>query len=117
MGFRFRKIISVIPGVKVNLSKSGVSTSLGGRGATVNVGTSGKKTLTLGIPGTGMSYQLPLGGAAVLLIVALVVVLGLAFLIAPDQAARFCTGGSRRFSDRRPRSSSKPGSPRCRAFV
>lgn len=85
MGFRFRKIISVIPGVKVNLSKSGVSTSLGGRGATVNVGTSGKKTLTLGIPGTGMSYQLPLGGAAVLLIVALVVVLGLAFLIAPDQ--------------------------------
>ena len=85
MGFRFRKIISVIPGVKVNLSKSGVSTSLGGRGATVNVGTSGKKTLTLGVPGTGMSYQMPLGGAAVLLIVALVVVLGLAFLIAPDQ--------------------------------
>lgn len=85
MGFRFRKIISVIPGVKVNLSKSGVSTSLGGHGATVNVGTSGKKTLTLGVPGTGMSYQLPLGGAAVLLIVAAVVVLGLAFLIAPDQ--------------------------------
>lgn len=85
MGFRFRKIISVIPGVKVNLSKSGVSTSLGGHGATVNVGTSGKRTLTLGVPGTGMSYQLPLGGAAVLLIVAAVVVLGLAFLIAPDQ--------------------------------
>ena len=44
MGFRFRKIISVVPGVKVNLSKSGASTSIGGHGATVNVGTSGRKT-------------------------------------------------------------------------
>lgn len=85
MGFRFRKIISVIPGVKVNLSKSGASTSIGGRGATINVGTSGKRTLTLGVPGTGMSYQLPLGGAAILLIVALVIIAGIAFLIMPDQ--------------------------------
>lgn len=85
MGFRFRKIISVIPGVKVNLSKSGASTSIGGRGATINVGTSGKKTLTLGVPGTGMSYQMPLGVTALLLIVALAVIVGIAFLIAPDQ--------------------------------
>ena len=85
MGFRFRKIISVIPGVKVNLSKTGVSTSLGGHGATVNVGSSGKKTLTLGIPGTGLSYQVPLtwGSLAVLLIGAVVVV-GIAYLLAPD---------------------------------
>jgi hypothetical protein len=83
MGFRFRKIISVIPGVKINLSKSGVSTSLGGRGATVNVGSSGKKTLTLGIPGTGLSYQLPLGMGALALILALVVILGLAYFIFP----------------------------------
>ena len=64
MGFRFRKQFSIFPGVKINLSKSGVSTSLGGHGATVNVGTSGKRTMTLGIPGTGLSYQLSLGGAA-----------------------------------------------------
>ncbi len=85
MGFRFRKIISVIPGVKVNLSKTGVSTSLGGHGATVNVGSNGKKLLTLGIPGTGLSYQIPLtwGSLAVLLIAA-VVVCGIAFLLAPD---------------------------------
>ncbi len=85
MGFRFRKIISVIPGVKVNLSKTGVSTSLGGHGATVNVGSTGKKTLTLGIPGTGLSYQVPLtwGSLAVLLIGAVVIV-GIAFLLAPD---------------------------------
>ena len=84
MGFRFRKIISVIPGVKVNLSKGGVSTSLGGHGATVNVGSSGKKTLTLGIPGTGLSYQLPLTwGALAVLLIAAVLLVGLAFLIAP----------------------------------
>ena len=83
MGFRFRKIISVIPGVKVNLSKSGVSTSLGGRGATVNVGTSGKRTVTLGIPGTGMSYQAPLNASAAVLLVALVLIAGIAWLIAP----------------------------------
>jgi hypothetical protein len=84
MGFRFRKIISVIPGVKINLSKSGVSTSLGGRGATVNVGSTGKKTVTLGLPGTGLSYQLPLNGLAIVVVVGLVVLAGLAFLIAPD---------------------------------
>ena len=83
MGFRFRKIISAIPGVKVNLSKSGASTSIGGHGATVNVGTSGKRTVTLGVPGTGMSYQLPLNASAVVLIVALVLVAGVAYLIAP----------------------------------
>ncbi len=85
MGFRFRKIISVVPGVKVNLSKTGVSTSLGGHGATVNVGSTGKKTLTLGIPGTGLSYQIPLTwGSLAVLAVGAIVVVGLAFLLAPD---------------------------------
>ena len=84
MGFRFRKIISVIPGVKVNLSKTGVSTSLGGHGATVNVGSSGKKTLTLGIPGSGMSYAIPLTwGSLGVVLIAAVVLAGIAYLIAP----------------------------------
>ena len=83
MGFRFRKIISVVPGVKVNLSKSGASTSIGGHGATVNVGTSGRKTVTLGVPGTGMSYQLPLNASAVALLIVAVLILGVAYLIAP----------------------------------
>jgi len=43
--FRFRKSISVLPGVKVNLSKTGVSTSVGGKGATLNIG-HGKKNVT-----------------------------------------------------------------------
>ena len=55
MGFRFRKTVRVAPGIRLNLSKSGTSLSIGGRGATVNV--RGKRVrTTLGIPGTGVSY-------------------------------------------------------------
>jgi hypothetical protein len=56
MGFKFRKIIKVIPGVKINLSKSGISASIGGAGHTLNIGKKGIKT-TVGIPGSGMSYS------------------------------------------------------------
>jgi hypothetical protein len=83
-GFRFRKSIGVLPGVKVNLSKSRVSTSLGGRGATVNVGADGRRMVTIGIPGTGMSYRAPLTGTVVLLLLAAVVVVGLAWVIQPE---------------------------------
>jgi hypothetical protein len=83
-GFRFRKSIGVLPGVKVNLSKSRVSTSLGGRGATVNVGADGRRMVTIGIPGTGMSYRAPLTGTVVVLLLAAVVVVGLAWLIQPE---------------------------------
>ena len=55
MPFRFRKSFKILPGVRLNVSKGGVSTSLGGRGHEVNVGKRGVKT-TLGIPGTGISY-------------------------------------------------------------
>lgn len=56
MGFRFRKTIKVLPGVKLNLSKSGISTTLGKRGAALNIGKRGVKG-TVGIPGSGMFYQ------------------------------------------------------------
>jgi tetratricopeptide (TPR) repeat protein len=56
VGFRYRKSIKIVPGVRLNLSKSGVSTSIGRRGATVNVGHGRVKT-TVGLPGTGMSYS------------------------------------------------------------
>jgi hypothetical protein len=61
MGFRFQKRISLLPGVRINLSKSGVSTSLGPRGADVNIGKDGV-TANAGIPGTGLSYRQKLGG-------------------------------------------------------
>lgn len=56
MGFRFRKRINILPGVNINISKSGLSTSLGGKGATINISKKGIKG-TAGIPGTGISYS------------------------------------------------------------
>lgn len=54
MALRIRKSIKIAPGVKINLSKSGISTSLGGKGATVNLSKRGTR-ITTGIPGTGIS--------------------------------------------------------------
>lgn len=62
MGFRFRKTISIIPGVRVNLSKSGVSASVGGKGESVNIGHDGRVRGTVGLPGTGVSYSDTISG-------------------------------------------------------
>lgn len=56
MGLRYRKQIKVAPGVKLNISKSGVSTSVGKRGATVNLSSKGTRA-TVGIPDSGISYS------------------------------------------------------------
>lgn len=56
MGLRFRKRIKIIPGIWLNLSKSGISTSDGGKGLTVNLKKGNTKT-TAGIHGTGLSYS------------------------------------------------------------
>jgi hypothetical protein len=53
MGFRFQRRIRIAPGVRLNLSRSGISTSVGGRGFTLN----SRGTATVGIPGTGLSYR------------------------------------------------------------
>ena len=55
MGLRIRRSIKVFPGLTLNLSKSGVSASVGVRGARVTVGKAGIRK-TVGIPGTGLSY-------------------------------------------------------------
>ena len=55
MGFRFFRRIRVLPGVTLNLSRRGLSTSVGVRGAHVTVG-HGKVRETAGLPGTGMFY-------------------------------------------------------------
>jgi hypothetical protein len=55
VGFRFHRSIRLLPGVRLNLSKSGVSTSIGTRGAWLTFGERGTRT-TVGIPGTGISY-------------------------------------------------------------
>lgn len=63
MAFRFRKSIKIAPGVRLNLSRSGVSTTLGGRGLSMNVSRRGTR-VTAGIPGTGISYQVRSGGSS-----------------------------------------------------
>jgi hypothetical protein len=58
---KFRKSIKIAPGVKLNLSKSGVSGTFGGPGASVNIGKNGAY-LNTGIPGTGIYDRKKLGG-------------------------------------------------------
>ena len=57
MGLRFRKSFKVAPGVKVNLNKKSTSVTFGGKGVHHTVSSSGKKTTTVGVPGTGISYS------------------------------------------------------------
>jgi hypothetical protein len=55
MGFRLYKRVSIIPGLRVNLSRSGPSLSIGGRGAWYTVAPHGRR-VTLGLPGTGLFW-------------------------------------------------------------
>ena len=57
MGFRFRRSFKVLPGVHLNVGKSGfTSVSIGGRGNRLNFSKKGTRH-TIGIPGTGLSYS------------------------------------------------------------
>jgi len=55
MSFRFWRRVKILPGVTLNLSKTGGSLSFGPRGAKLTIGPHGKRT-TVGIPGTGLFY-------------------------------------------------------------
>jgi len=55
MSFRFWRRVKILPGVTLNLSKTGGSLSFGPRGTKVTIGPHGKRT-TVGIPGTGLFY-------------------------------------------------------------
>jgi hypothetical protein len=52
MGIRFRKEMRVIKLIRLNVSKSGVSTTIGVPGASINIGRRGIFR-NLGLPGTG----------------------------------------------------------------
>jgi hypothetical protein len=56
MGFRFRKRIKLFPGLWLNASKRCISASIGGHGLTANISKKGVRK-TVGLPGTGVSYQ------------------------------------------------------------
>ena len=57
MGLRFRKSIKLCKGVKLNLGAKSASVSVGGKGFHQSFSTTGRTTSTVGIPGTGVSYQ------------------------------------------------------------
>lgn len=61
MGLRFRKSFKIAPGVKLNLNKNSTSITFGKRGAHYTVNSKGKKTASVGIPGTGISYTMSTG--------------------------------------------------------
>ena len=56
MGFRFQRRLKLFPGVRLNFSGSGISTTIGVRGAGFTFGPKGTY-VNLGIPGTGLSYR------------------------------------------------------------
>jgi tetratricopeptide (TPR) repeat protein len=63
MGFRMRKSMKIAPGVRLNVSKSGVGASVGGKGGRYSVHSSGRRTTSVGsgvVP--GVYYQSSKGG-------------------------------------------------------
>ena len=66
MGLYYRKSVNLGP-FRVNLSKSGLGYSVGGRGCRVGTTARGKKYASFSIPGTGIGYRKSGAGCLVLL--------------------------------------------------
>lgn len=62
MAWRFRKSVKIAPGIRLNFSKSGMSTTIGGRGSSINIGKRGVYH-NMSIPGTGLSNRTRLAGS------------------------------------------------------
>jgi Protein of unknown function (DUF4236) len=56
MGLRFHRSIKLVPGVRLNVGLRRTSLSVGGKGFTYNLGSNGSR-VTVGIPGSGLSYS------------------------------------------------------------
>jgi hypothetical protein len=63
MGLRFNRRVSIFPGLRLNFGKTGVSASVGRRGAWLTFGKRGTRA-TVGLPGTGLSYTTTLAKGA-----------------------------------------------------
>ena len=64
MAIKFRKKLKIAPGVSLNLTSKGISsTSIGGKGVTVNTGSKRGTALTTSIPGSGLSQTHNLSSA------------------------------------------------------
>jgi hypothetical protein len=56
LGLRFRKSFKIAPGIRMNVSNKSAGISFGGKGLRYSINSSGRKTSSVGIPGTGVSY-------------------------------------------------------------
>jgi hypothetical protein len=56
MALRMRKSMTIAKGVRINFSKKGASLSFGTKGLRHSIHTSGRRTTSIGIPGSGLSY-------------------------------------------------------------
>ena len=57
MGFRFQRRIKILPGLSINLSKSGVGFSAGARGFHAGVDSKGRRYVSASLPKTGISWR------------------------------------------------------------
>lgn len=56
MGLRLRRRVGLLRGVRLNVSRGGLSVSIGRPGAWMTFGPAGRRRATLGWPGSGLSY-------------------------------------------------------------
>ena len=64
MGYlRARRSVKLGPGLKMNVTKRGMSMTVGTRGAHYTASTTGRRTSTVGLPGSGISYVDSHGGS------------------------------------------------------
>ncbi len=54
---RFRRSIKIMPGVRLNVNKSSLGLTFGGKGFKYTVNTKGQRTTSVGVPGTGLSFS------------------------------------------------------------
>ena len=71
MGFRFQKRITLAKSIRLVLSKTGVSISFGMRGLWLNVRRK-IATVSIGIPGTGISYRKTISVISIVQLIALI---------------------------------------------
>lgn len=63
MGFRLRKSIAIMPGVRMTFSKTGIGYSVGVKGYRVTQRADGRTQRTVSLPGTGLSHVSTRGSA------------------------------------------------------
>lgn len=56
MGLRFRKSVKLGKNTRLNIGKKSIGISTGVKGARTSINSSGRRTSSVGIPGTGISY-------------------------------------------------------------